>query len=158
MSGRRPARPKRRYRRPAQLLAVVGRLDLAACGGFEADYEMQRQYWQYAPAITASFRGNTGDGIRMALDVGADLWHMWHYHGSYGFKHPDPDYPFSIRVKRLPDWTPDIREPEVEMAWIVSSESRSSQWSGDIPGQTGAFFFKLANKATCILIFLFANF
>ena len=90
-----------------------------ACGGFEADYEMQRQYWQYAPAITASFRGNTGDGIRMALDVGADLWHMWHYHGSYGFKHPDPDYPFSIRVKRLPDWTPEIREPDVEMAWIL---------------------------------------
>ncbi|MDH3700983.1 MAG: FAD-dependent oxidoreductase [Alphaproteobacteria bacterium] len=90
-----------------------------ACGGFEAGYEMQRQYWQYAPTISASFRGNTGDGIRMALDVGADLWHMWHYHGSYGFKHPDPDYPFSIRVKKLPDWVSDIREPDVEMAWIL---------------------------------------
>jgi succinate dehydrogenase/fumarate reductase flavoprotein subunit len=90
-----------------------------ACGGFEADYEMQRQYWQVYPVITAAFRGNTGDGIRMALDVGADLWHMWHYHGSYGFRHPDPDYPFSIRVKRLPDWTPTVREPGVEMAWIL---------------------------------------
>ena len=28
---------------------------------------------------------NTGDEIRMAQDVGADLWHMWHFHGSYGF-------------------------------------------------------------------------
>ena len=63
---------------------------------------MQRQYWQVYPVTTAAFRGNTGDGIRMALDLGADLWHMWHYHGSYGFRHPDPAYPFSIRVKRLP--------------------------------------------------------
>lgn len=92
---------------------------ILACGGFEANYEMQRQYWQVHPVITAAFRGNTGDGIQMALDVGADLWHMWHYHGSYGFRHPDPDYPFSIRVKRLPDWTPTVQEPEVEMAWIL---------------------------------------
>ncbi len=49
---------------------------------------------------------NTGDGIRMAQDLGAELWHMWHYHGCYGFKHPDPDYPVAIRVKRLPDWFP----------------------------------------------------
>ena len=40
--------------------------------------------------------GNTGDGIRMAQDVGAALWHMWHYHGVYGFKHPDPAYPFGF--------------------------------------------------------------
>lgn len=92
---------------------------ILACGGFEANYEMQRQYWQVHPVITAAFRGNTGDGIQMALDVGADLWHMWHYHGSYGFRHPDPEYPFSIRVKRLPDWTPTVQEPEVEMAWIL---------------------------------------
>ena len=92
---------------------------ILACGGFEANYEMQRQYWQVNPVISAAFRGNTGDGIRMALDVGADLWHMWHYHGSYGFRHPDPDYPFGIRVKRLPDWTPQVREPDAPMAWIL---------------------------------------
>ena len=92
---------------------------ILACGGFEANYEMQRQYWQVYPVTTAAFRGNTGDGIRMALDLGADLWHMWHYHGSYGFRHPDPAYPFGIRVKRLPDWAPTLREPEVGMAWIL---------------------------------------
>ncbi|MEM9681708.1 MAG: FAD-dependent oxidoreductase [Pseudomonadota bacterium] len=94
-----------------------------ACGGFEANYDMQRQYWQVYPVISAAFRGNTGDGIRMAVDVGADLWHMWHYHGSYGFRHPDPDYPFSIRVKRLPDWAPTVQEPSVEMAWILVDKS-----------------------------------
>ena len=67
---------------------------------------MQRQFWQEKPVLNAAYMGNTGDGIRMAQDVGAALWHMWHYHGVYGFKHPDPGYPFGIRPKRLPDWIP----------------------------------------------------
>jgi len=77
-----------------------------ACGGFEADYAMQKQYWQGITARSAAFAGNTGDGIRMCQDVGADLWHMWHYHGSYGLRHTDPEYPFAIRMKRFPDWLP----------------------------------------------------
>ncbi len=77
-----------------------------ACGGFEADAEMQRQYFQKGAVLTGSFRGNTGDGIRMAQAVGADLWHMWHYHGPYGLVHPDPDYPFGLYLKAVPMWTP----------------------------------------------------
>jgi succinate dehydrogenase/fumarate reductase flavoprotein subunit len=93
---------------------------ILACGGFEADAEMQHQQWQEKPVLLAAFRGSTGDGIRMAQDLGADLWHMWNYHGTYGFKHPDPDYPYGIRLKRLPDWTPG-RPPrnDVKMPWIV---------------------------------------
>ena len=77
-----------------------------ACGGFEADTNMQAQYWPGGPALNAAYRHNTGDGIRMAQAVGADLWHMWHYHGAYGFPSPDPAYPYGVRVKRLPDWRP----------------------------------------------------
>ncbi len=78
-----------------------------ACGGFEASPEMQAQYWQEKPVYSGAFLGNTGDGIRMAQAVGADLWHMWHYHGTYGFRHPDPAaYPYAIRLHRLPDWIP----------------------------------------------------
>jgi succinate dehydrogenase/fumarate reductase flavoprotein subunit len=91
-----------------------------ACGGFEGDPAMQRQYWPGQPVLSAAFRGNTGDGIRMAQAVGADLWHMWHYHGSYGFKHSDPKYPFGIRTKRLPDWLPGIGpRGDVRMPWIL---------------------------------------
>src|SRR5262249_45099938 len=79
---------------------------ILACGGFEASAEMQAQFWQAKPVLSAAVRGNTGDGIRMAQELGADLWHMWHYHGSYGFRHPDPAYPYGIRTKRLPDWLP----------------------------------------------------
>jgi len=92
---------------------------ILACGGFEANPEMQRQYWQLNPVLSAAFRGNTGDGIRMATDVGAELWHMWHFHGSYGFRHTDPDFPFAIRMKRLPDWVPEVRGTEAVMSWIL---------------------------------------
>ena len=81
---------------------------------------MKRQFWQKAPVLSATSTSNTGDGIVMAQDLGAALWHMWHFHGSYGFKHPDPDYPVAIRLKRLPDWFPGReRTAKVKMCWIV---------------------------------------
>jgi succinate dehydrogenase/fumarate reductase flavoprotein subunit len=93
---------------------------ILACGGFEANEEMKRRYWEGKPILTASTRGNTGDGVHMAQAVGADLWHMWHFHGCYAFKHPDPDFPFALRVKRLPDWNPAKKdEADVKMVWIV---------------------------------------
>lgn len=94
-----------------------------ACGGFEADHDMQRQYWQLKPVLSAVSRSNTGDGIRMAIEVGADLWHMWHFHGSYGFRHPDPGYAIGLRMKRLPDWTPGSQPPDVKMAWILLNKA-----------------------------------
>jgi succinate dehydrogenase/fumarate reductase flavoprotein subunit len=91
-----------------------------ACGGFEGDAEMQRQFWQIKPVLSAAVRSNSGDGIKMAQGAGAALWHMWHFHGSYGFRHPNSDYPFGIRLKRLPDWMPGkgLRE-DVLMSWIL---------------------------------------
>lgn len=90
-----------------------------ASGGFEADKEMQSQFWQMAPVTSAVSLGNTGDGIRMAQELGADLWHMWHFHGSYGFRHSDPNFKTALRMKRLPDWTPGYELPDIKMAWIV---------------------------------------
>ncbi|MBL8699038.1 MAG: FAD-binding protein [Alphaproteobacteria bacterium] len=108
-----------RHRRRAAAIRARGGVILA-CGGFEGDAAMQRQYWPEQPVLNAAFRGNTGDGIRMAQSVGADLWHMWHYHGAYGFRHPDPRYPFGIRTKRLPDWTPGERlRGDVRCPWIL---------------------------------------
>jgi succinate dehydrogenase/fumarate reductase flavoprotein subunit len=93
---------------------------ILACGGFEANAEMKLRYWEGKPVLSASTRGNTGDGVHMAQAVGADLWHMWHFHGCYAFKHPDPDFPFALRVKRLPDWNPARKdEADVKMVWIV---------------------------------------
>jgi succinate dehydrogenase/fumarate reductase flavoprotein subunit len=106
-------------RRIAARRAVV-----LASGGFEANDEMKRRYWEGKPVLTASTRGNTGDGVHMAQAVGADLWHMWHFHGCYAFKHPDPDFPFALRVKRLPDWNPAQKsEADVKMVWIIVDRS-----------------------------------
>lgn len=91
---------------------------ILACGGFEANEEMKRQYWQMKPVLAATTNSNTGDGIRMSQELGAKLWHMWHYHGSYGFDHPE--YPYAIRMKRLPDWIPGREATAVvQMTWIV---------------------------------------
>jgi len=95
---------------------------ILACGGFEADPEMQSQHWQVRPVRPVSTTGNTGDGIRMAQDVGADLWHMWHQHGSYGFKHPDPNCALGIRVKHLPGWIPTQKDTSVPMSWILVND------------------------------------
>lgn len=92
-----------------------------ACGGFEAAPEFKQQYWEKTPVLSAATSSNTGDGIRMAQDLGAELWHMWHFHGSYGFRHPDPRFSdMAIRAKRLPDWLPG-RESSVNvpMTWII---------------------------------------
>lgn len=98
----------------------AGRGVVLACGGFENSPEMKIQYWQARPVLTAAGRGNTGDGILMAQSAGARLWHMWHFHGCYAFRHPDPDFPFALRVKRLPDWNPLMKaEMDVEMVWIL---------------------------------------
>jgi succinate dehydrogenase/fumarate reductase flavoprotein subunit len=107
--------------RDGRLINIKARCAVVlACGGFEASPELQMQYWQEKPVLNAAYMGNTGDGIRMAQDVGAALWHMWHYHGVYGFKHPDPAYPFGIRPKRLPDWIPgEAARPDVKVPWII---------------------------------------
>jgi succinate dehydrogenase/fumarate reductase flavoprotein subunit len=93
---------------------------ILTCGGFEADEELKRQFFQGSTILSAAFRGNTGDGIRMAQSAGASLWHMWNFHGSYGLRHTASLYPYGLRLRRLPDWVPGHPIPSgVKMAWIV---------------------------------------
>jgi len=93
---------------------------ILATGGFEGDPDMRDQFMEGKPILNAAGGSNTGDGIRMAQHVGAALWHMWHMHGSYGFRHPDPNYPYAIRLKRFPDWFPgDEGRVRLKMPWIL---------------------------------------
>ncbi len=125
---------------------------ILACGGFEGNAEMQQQFWQMRPVQTAANRSNTGDGIRMAQALGADLWHMWHFHGSYGFRHPDPEtYPYGIRVKRFPDWIPGKEaRAVVQTAWILVDQS-GRRFMNEVPPyvqDTGARPFELFDPVT----------
>lgn len=45
-------------------------------GGFEYNQNMHKNYLKGFPVHALGNPGNTGDGIRMAQAVGADLWHM----------------------------------------------------------------------------------
>ena len=47
-----------------------------ACGGLEFNHAMQKQFFWGSPVMCLGTPGNTGDGIKMAQKVGADLWHM----------------------------------------------------------------------------------
>jgi succinate dehydrogenase/fumarate reductase flavoprotein subunit len=49
---------------------------ILCCGGFEFDFEMQKQFLPGWPIYGQGTPGNTGDGIRMSQQVGAQLWHM----------------------------------------------------------------------------------
>jgi succinate dehydrogenase/fumarate reductase flavoprotein subunit len=46
------------------------------CGGFEFNEAMKNEYLPVMPFYGIGSPGNTGDGIRMAQEVGAALWHM----------------------------------------------------------------------------------
>ena len=93
---------------------------ILTCGGFEADQKMLDQYVEAQPIYNSVFLGNTGDGIRMAQELGAELWHMWVLHGSYGFLHSDPKFKTAIRTFRYPDWHPKKPpRPGSQMPWII---------------------------------------
>jgi succinate dehydrogenase/fumarate reductase flavoprotein subunit len=51
---------------------------IMTCGGFEANREMMATYIEEAPVpiYVGGNPYNTGDGIKMVLDIGAELWHM----------------------------------------------------------------------------------
>ncbi len=49
---------------------------ILACGGFEFAHDIQQQYLPGWPMYGRGSTFNTGDGIRMAQQAGAALWHM----------------------------------------------------------------------------------
>ncbi len=66
------------------------------CGGFEGNQQMIRDYLMLPKAYPWGTPGSTGDGIRMAQEVGADLWHMRNYMGIAGMKVPEYDCGFYV--------------------------------------------------------------
>lgn len=63
-------------------------------GGFEFNEEMKLQYLRAYPIYFLGSPANTGDGIRMALRVGAQLWHMNCISGRLVMKFPE--FPFVL--------------------------------------------------------------
>ena len=84
-----PARHHQGNPRRARAARATGRIAVKArkavvltCGGFENNQEMIRDYLPGVPyCYTSGSPYNEGDGITMAMSVGADLWHMNNYAG-----------------------------------------------------------------------------
>jgi succinate dehydrogenase/fumarate reductase flavoprotein subunit len=83
----------------------AGKAVILCCGGFEYSPDMMKQFLGVSiPALGPPGR-NTGDGIRMAMDIGADLWHMSAMASTVGYQPPEikagfhakvPDYAFIL--------------------------------------------------------------
>lgn len=76
----------------------ANRAVVLTCGGFENNQEMIRNYLPGLPyCYTSGSPYNEGDGIAMAMAVGADLWHMNNYAGpSMALKVPEFRATFSM--------------------------------------------------------------
>ena len=68
-----------RVRGPNGIEELSGKTVVLASGGFEANMQMRAQYlggpWDHAKV--RGTRHNQGDGLRMALDIGAMPWGQW---------------------------------------------------------------------------------
>jgi succinate dehydrogenase/fumarate reductase flavoprotein subunit len=85
-----------------EILVRSRRAVILTCGGFQYNTKMQLNYLGlefYAQGCV----GNTGDGIRMAQEVGADLWHMSGVSCGIGYKFPEYDMPIGIGI-RTPEY------------------------------------------------------
>lgn len=87
--------------RDGKSIAVKARKAVVlTCGGFENNQEMIRDYLPDLPyCYTSGSPYNEGDGVSMALAVGADLWHMNNYAGpTMAFKAADIPTTFSMQA------------------------------------------------------------
>jgi succinate dehydrogenase/fumarate reductase flavoprotein subunit len=80
-------------------------------GGFEHNEEMKLQYLRVYPVHFSGGMANTGDGIKMAQEVGADLWHMNCVSARLVAKFPG--FPLSITLD------PMIQDPENRYGYII---------------------------------------
>ncbi len=90
-----------RARRRDELVSLKARRGVVlTCGGFENNQEMIRNYLPGIPyCYTSGSPYNEGDGITMAMSVGADLWHMNNYAGpSMALKVPEVRTSFSMQA------------------------------------------------------------
>jgi succinate dehydrogenase/fumarate reductase flavoprotein subunit len=95
--------------RGGRLIAVRARKAVVlTCGGFENNQEMIRNYLPGVPyCYTSGSPYNEGDGIAMAMSVGADLWHMNNYAGpAMALKVPEARTTFSMQALHYSKQTP----------------------------------------------------
>ena len=69
-----------------------------ATGGFEYNEELKREFLGGYPVFAYGDPGNTGDGIKLAQELGADLWHTKAVAAPMGYKFSDFQSAFIMRM------------------------------------------------------------
>ena len=71
---------------------------LLACGGYENNLQMQKDFHGVDNVLTSGTPGNTGDGVQMLMEAGAQMWHMKNQtqSGGYWLGVQTPDYESSF--------------------------------------------------------------
>lgn len=102
---------------PGRKVAKIGAAKgvVLASGGFEYNEVMKLNYLPVHPSYFTGHPSATGDGIRMAIAVGADLWHMNCLSARLVAKFPDFPIAFSVSLNsRSVRGTPGVTEAEPE--------------------------------------------
>ena len=81
---------------PDTQVVTASRGVVLACGGFEADEYFKDAFLPVGSLGRVGHEGNTGDAIRMAMQVGGALWHMSEFFGWYAYQAADYDAAFAI--------------------------------------------------------------
>ncbi len=83
-----------RVSKNGEMFDVTGNAVILAAGGFQSNTEMRTRYlgpsWEMAKVRGTAF--NTGDGIRMALDIGASSIGNWSGCHAVGWDYNAPEY------------------------------------------------------------------
>lgn len=67
-----------------------------ACGGFEGDASLADAYLPLGQTSPVGHQANRGDGLRMAQQADAALWHMYGFFGWFSVDAPGFDAPFAV--------------------------------------------------------------
>jgi succinate dehydrogenase/fumarate reductase flavoprotein subunit len=76
----------------------ASRAVVLTCGGFEFDEWMKENYLRVNPVHFYGNPGNTGDGIKIAMEAGSALWHM--NKASCRVTMKFPDFPIAFGTQR----------------------------------------------------------
>ncbi len=72
---------------------------ILCCGGFQFNEAMKRQYLPVYPYYSHGTPACTGEGVTMAQDVGAQLWHMNCYAGRLMAKYDEFPIAFTLELR-----------------------------------------------------------
>jgi len=147
-------------RGPEGITTLGAKSVVLACGGFETNPEMRRRYlgdpWDHAKVRGSSF--NYGDGLRMALDIGAMPWGHWGGCHATPINAEAPDY----GIRKLTDKTNRLSYPYGVMInvegrrWVDEAENFQShtyaKYGGAILKQTRSLVYQIFDSKVLHLL------